>query len=88
MLQLLPSLENAWINKKNEIENTIEKVKNYLVQINTSKPGEDWDETIIKNSFSSFASKFDPDYGGFGKAPNGDALPAHATGYVVGSHVG
>lgn len=69
MLQLLPSLENAWINKKNEIENTIEKVKNYLVQINTSKPGENWDETIIKNSFSSFASKFDPDYGGFGKAP-------------------
>ena len=33
MLQLLPSLENAWINKKNEIENTIQKVKNYLVQI-------------------------------------------------------
>ena len=69
MLQLLPSLENAWKNKKDDIENTIDKVKNYLVQINTGNGGEDWDETYIKNSFRSFASKFDPDYGGFGKAP-------------------
>lgn len=69
MLQLIPSLSNAWNTKQNEIQQSIEKVKNYLIQINTSTQGDDWDEVIIKDSFSSYASRFDPDYGGFGKAP-------------------
>lgn len=69
MLQLIPSLSNAWNNKQNEIQTSIEKVKNYLIQINTSEQGDEWNETIIKDSFSSYASRFDPDYGGFGKAP-------------------
>ena len=53
MLHLLPSLENAWINKKVEIQDTIEKVKDYLAQINTKNLGDNWDESIIKSSFNS-----------------------------------
>mgnify|MGYP003969337547 FL=1 len=69
MLQLLPSLANAWVGKQDEIQKSIDKVKNYLIEINTSEPGDYWDEKIITDSFSGFASRFDPDYGGFGKAP-------------------
>ena len=69
MLQIIPSLANAWSLKQTEIRGSINKIKDYLVQINTSVPGDDWDETIIKEAFSQYASRFDPDYGGFGKAP-------------------
>ena len=69
MMQLIPSLANAWKTKQDEIVKTINRVETYLVQINTSSQGEDWDETMIRDAFSQYASQFDPDYGGFGKAP-------------------
>ena len=40
MLQLIPSLANAWVNKQDEIRQSIDKVKDYLIQINTSTPGD------------------------------------------------
>jgi len=69
MLQIIPSLANAWSLKQTEIRGSIDKIKDYLVQINTSVPGDEWDETMIKDAFTQYASRFDPDYGGFGKAP-------------------
>ena len=69
MLQIIPSLANAWSLKQTEIRGSINKIKDYLVQINTSVPGDEWDETMIKEAFTQYASRFDPDYGGFGKAP-------------------
>lgn len=69
MLQLIPSLANAWETKQEEIKKSIAKIQDYLIQINTSTPGEEWDETMIKDAFTHFASSYDPDYGGFGRAP-------------------
>ena len=69
MLQIVPSLANSWSLKQTEIRGTINKIKDYLVQVNTSVPGDEWDETMIKEAFTQYASRFDPDYGGFGKAP-------------------
>ena len=69
MLQLIPSLANAWVNKQDEIRQSIDKVKDYLIQINTSTPGDEWDEAIVKDAFTHFASSYDPEYGGFGRAP-------------------
>ncbi|MFL2998715.1 MAG: thioredoxin domain-containing protein [Candidatus Neomarinimicrobiota bacterium] len=69
MLQLIPSLANAWKNKQSEIKNSIDKIENYLIEINTSKPGKNWNENIIKTAFSDFSSRFDSDFGGFGRAP-------------------
>ena len=69
MLQIIPSLANAWSLKQTEIRGSINKIKDYLVQINTSVPGDEWEETMIKEAFTQYASRFDPDYGGFGKAP-------------------
>jgi hypothetical protein len=69
MLQLIPSLANAWSTKQGEITKTIDRVQSYLTQVNTSSQGEEWDEGMIRDAFSQYASRFDPDYGGFGKAP-------------------
>jgi len=69
MLQLIPSLANAWSTKQVEITKTIDRIQSYLTEINTSTQGEEWDEGMIRDAFSQYASRFDPDYGGFGKAP-------------------
>ncbi len=69
MLQIIPSLANAWKTKQVEINSSISKIENYLIEINTSKPGKNWNEKIIKNAFSDFSNRFDSDYGGFGKSP-------------------
>ena len=69
MLQIVPSLANAWSLKQTEIRGSIDKIKDYLVQTNTSVPGDEWDETMIKEAFTQYSSRFDPDYGGFGRAP-------------------
>ncbi len=69
MLQLIPSLANAWSSKQGEIQKSIDKIQDYLIRINTSTLGDEWDETIIRNAFSDYASRYDPDYGGFGRAP-------------------
>ena len=69
MLQLIPSLANAWSTKQGEITKTIDRLQTYLTEINTSSQGEEWDEAMIRDAFSQYASRFDPDYGGFGKAP-------------------
>jgi len=69
MLQLIPSLANAWSTKQGEITKTIDRIQTYLTEINTSTQGEEWDEVMIRDAFSQYASRFDPDFGGFGKAP-------------------
>tara|TARA_B100000073_G_scaffold258471_1_gene218370 strand:- start:323 stop:2413 length:2091 start_codon:yes stop_codon:yes gene_type:complete len=69
MLQLIPSLANAWNSKQDEIQLSVNKIKNYLIQINTTIPGDMWDETIIHDAFSQYADRYDPQYGGFGKSP-------------------
>jgi len=69
MLQLLPSLANAWKNKQSEIRKSIDKIQNYLIQSNTSTQGEEWTNTMVRDAFGQYASRFDPEYGGFGRAP-------------------
>ncbi len=69
MIQLIPSIANAWSTKQEEIRESIDKIQNYLISINTSIPGGEWDETMIQGAFNQYASSFDPDYGGFSKSP-------------------
>tara|TARA_S200000501_G_scaffold339840_1_gene347858 strand:- start:56547 stop:58736 length:2190 start_codon:yes stop_codon:yes gene_type:complete len=69
MLQLIPSIANAWKNKQTEIKTTTEKVKNYLQETNSNKLQEEWDEQMLHKAYNQFAGVYDPNFGGFGKAP-------------------
>ena len=69
MVQLIPSIANAWSTKQEEIRDSIDKIQNYLTHINTSVPGGEWDGAMIQGAFNQYASRFDPDFGGFGKSP-------------------
>ncbi|MDP6167091.1 MAG: thioredoxin domain-containing protein, partial [Candidatus Marinimicrobia bacterium] len=69
MLQLIPSLTNAWTSKQGEILKTTERVRQYLEKVNSSSMKEAWEEDMIRETFSQYASRYDPDFGGFGRAP-------------------
>ena len=69
MLQLIPSLKNAWINRQNEIHDSIKKVEKFLINSNSFGPGEEWNETIFHRCVAHFQRRFDHENGGFGKAP-------------------
>ncbi len=69
MMQLIPSISNAWTNKKDEINASIDRIKNYLIEVNTTKQGEDWKEDYIITAFRDFSMKFDSEFGGFGTSP-------------------
>ena len=69
MLELIPSIANAWINKQNEIKQSINQIQNYLIKINTSVQGDEWDEDMIHHTYQHYLKQFDPKYGGFGNTP-------------------
>ena len=69
MLELLPALINAWENKQDDIQKTIEQVNNYLVNINTTKQSNELSRSILTTAYNNFIERFDESFGGFGKAP-------------------
>ena len=69
MMELIPSLMNAWENKQGDIKKTIEQVNEYLIKSNNYAASEQINEETIKNAFMSFSEKFDNEFGGFGDSP-------------------
>ena len=69
MMELIPSLMNAWNNKQEDIQKTIKQVNEYLINSNASIPGSELDKNIFNNAFYDFKDRFDNEFGGFGSAP-------------------
>ena len=69
MMELIPSLVNAWNNKQDDIQKTIKQVNEYLINSNASVPGSDLDKNALNNAFYDFKERFDNEFGGFGNAP-------------------
>ncbi|GIS03734.1 MAG: hypothetical protein CM15mP106_1810 [Candidatus Neomarinimicrobiota bacterium] len=69
LLQLIPSLKNAWIYKQSEIQDSVKKIEKYLIRINSSLPGENWGEEIIHSAANQLQNRFDHENGGFSGAP-------------------
>ena len=69
MMELIPSLMNAWEHKQDDIKKTIKQVNDYLIRSNGSEPGKQITEETIKNAFINFTERFDNEFGGFGSTP-------------------
>ena len=69
MMELIPGMANAWKSKQGDIQNTIKRVREYLNSVNNSKLGDYWEETMLNETYSQYATRFDDQYGGFGRAP-------------------
>ena len=69
MIQLLPMLADAWKNRKLELSDSINRIKQYLRQTNSKTEGESLTPEILTKTYSEFTNTFDSDKGGFGRAP-------------------
>ena len=69
MLELLPSIANAWKNKRTELVQSAQKVNEFLQNSNQKKQGEELDESILTDTFSQFVNRYDKVHGGFGTQP-------------------
>jgi uncharacterized protein YyaL (SSP411 family) len=84
MLQLLPNLARAWKDQQTEIRNSIQRISQYMLQINDSEPGAPIAVSILDKTFSQFQQRFDSEYGGFGRAPKFPS--AHNLIYLLRYH--
>ena len=69
MLELLPSISDAWKNKREELIASAEKVNSFLLQSNKKVIGGTLDQTVLENAYAQFISKYDKINGGFGTKP-------------------
>lgn len=69
MLDLLPRITQAWNTQREEINATADKIINTLQQKPESMGGDILDQDILKRATNDFMSNYDPEHGGFGRAP-------------------
>ncbi len=69
MLQLLPIINDAWTNKRNEIMESASQVQSFLDRNNTRALGALPEENVLVKAYNNFNQRWDREYGGFGKAP-------------------
>ncbi|MAS95859.1 MAG: thioredoxin domain-containing protein [Verrucomicrobiales bacterium] len=62
-------LHNAWVERRQEVEETAVSISEQLGQIMESSPGGDLDGGIFDVAYSHFATTYDPVKGGFGSSP-------------------
>ena len=84
MLELLPSISDAWQNKREELIVSAKKVNSFLIKSNKKLTGPDLDQTILENAYAQFVSKYDKINGGFGTQPKFPS--AHNLIYLLRYH--
>ncbi len=69
MMELLPSIADAWKNRRAELVQSAEKINEYLVKSNTKELGTPLSKAILKETYSQFVNRYDKSHGGFGTQP-------------------
>jgi len=69
MIELLPAIADAWVNKKNELIQSANQIKKYLIDSNNKELGGPLNQSILTNTNSQFINRYDKTHGGFGTKP-------------------
>ena len=69
MIELLPAISDAWINKKDELIQSANQIKKYLIDSNNKELGDQLNQTILTTTNSQFINRYDKTHGGFGTKP-------------------
>jgi uncharacterized protein YyaL (SSP411 family) len=69
MTELIPKVKEAWINRRQDILASAEKITFSLQSSQSSTTGDDLDESALKSAYQIFSQTFDRNYGGFGQSP-------------------
>ena len=69
MIELLPAISDAWVNKKDELIQSANQIKKYLIDSNNKELGGQLNQSILTNTNSQFIDRYDKTHGGFGTKP-------------------
>ena len=67
--QLLHQILGAWESQRDKVHEAAAQITEAVSSHFTGSPGEDLGEETLRSGFEELASRFDPDHGGFGRAP-------------------
>jgi uncharacterized protein len=69
MMDLAPRIKEIWTTRRGEVVESADRVLAALVQISDESPGPALGEDVAALAYQQLAERFEPRYGGFGKAP-------------------
>ena len=69
MLQLIPSIKELWITRRQEVLNSAKEITKALGRASKHVPGEELNESTLQVAYQRLRELFDEDHGGFGEAP-------------------
>ena len=69
MVELLPSIADAWKNKRKELVESAQKINTFLQNSNKKQKGNSLDESILGDTYAQFVNRYDKIHGGFGTQP-------------------
>ncbi|MBL1215100.1 MAG: thioredoxin domain-containing protein [Ignavibacteriae bacterium] len=68
-IDLIKQLDNAWKNKRTEINSSAEQITSHLSNAFDNERGSELSPSILSKTFDEFYNRFDKQYGGFSNAP-------------------
>jgi uncharacterized protein YyaL (SSP411 family) len=69
LMELLPKISDIWQNDRQVLIKNADQVTDLLVRISKRQPGDIPDSQILSDTRDRLSELYDPEYGGFGKAP-------------------
>jgi uncharacterized protein len=69
MMELIQKIGESWINDRDKINSSAEKITSAIQEINTSVGSSEITEEAMHNAFKQFETRFDSEFGGFGTSP-------------------
>ena len=69
LLDMIPRLQDIWLNRRDEVLQSTEKILEVLLEQNRSNAGNDFDKQIFQHAFEELLNRYDSVHGGFSKAP-------------------
>jgi uncharacterized protein YyaL (SSP411 family) len=69
IMDLIPRLAQVWTEKRDEVNDSAEKIVTTLKSVDRDNQAGELDEAALHMTFQQLAERFDEKYGGFGEAP-------------------
>ncbi len=66
---LVPRIQEAWHERRDDLIHRADDVVEHLKSAGQPRAGEPIDDAVIEDAFDTLARNYDPEHGGFGRAP-------------------
>ena len=69
LIDLIKRVKTLWINSKDELLESAEKITSSLQNLSQESPGDTFNKRVLKKTYNQLLSQFDSEKGGFNESP-------------------